>query len=119
MKLKSHSALRSNFGIINNMFKPTRNKTRKGMSVFKSKLEEITGAEKFDPREIGLTKSGAITHASRSLPVRVACVKRVSGGYRVIGRTGGILPVTFGELKAGLRNLNYTGIRMGAINVSL
>jgi len=113
MKLQQHKTLRSNFGILTNLFTPTRNKTRRGMTMFVSKLDKQTGAATYDSRPLGMTKSGAVTF-SRTKVAKVACVKRTKAGYHVIGRTG-ILPVTFGELKRGLKGLGYTGIRSGAI----
>ena len=118
MKLHQHKSLRSNFGILTNLFTPTKNKTRRGMTMFKSKLDEITGNAGFDPRNLALTKSGAIT--LKGTPVaRIACVKRKKGGFHVIGRAGGLLPVTFEELKSGLRGLGYTGLKNGAIRCNL
>ena len=95
--------LTSNWNIIN-INKPVIHK--KGLTRFVSKLDKITGACRC---YVGTSKRAT----------RVACVRnRGKNKYSAVG-VSEIIQGNFNDLKNTLKNLGFTGIRMGAIKATL
>jgi len=89
---------------------PSRNKTRRGLHPFKSKLDEITGAHKgYEPRSMTYNGDTGVQEAVTSSRITFARTKGKNRFHAVgIGEFAG----TFGEFKEEMKRRNFTGYRM-------
>lgn len=108
MKLQTIRPVRSL--CLETIFTPTRNKTRRGMHPFKSKLEQITGESRgYDPRTFNynpLTKRDEIFDPNK----RITLVKtKGKNRFHAVGL--GEFKGTFAELKETMRSNGFSGYR--------
>lgn len=111
MKLQEIRPVRSIDLAATAFFKPSKNKTRRGLNPFHSKLEDITGASKgFEPRNFETRISPrAGNHTTVVVqPVRITRVKTL-GKNRFHAVGVGPIEGNFEAVKSRLKSENFTG----------
>jgi hypothetical protein len=110
MKIQSIKSVRSI--ALDNIFTGKKVNTRRGLSRFQSKLEQETGANRFNPRTLNynpFTKEMEIQKNSR-----ITFVRKNKSGYHAVG-LGQIAASNFEEVKSTLREKGFSGVRMGGL----
>jgi hypothetical protein len=99
MKIPSIRPVRSI--ALDTIFKPSRNKTRRGLNPFKSKLEAISGLNRKDIRP-----------TTYNLATRRIALVRTKGKAKFHAVGFGEFSGSFPAFKIELKRAGYTGIRM-------
>ncbi len=93
-----------------------KKKSRKGLTKFDSYNESFTKADRYDPRSYNIL--GNVRTNTRIANVKRLGGSKTNGKYKVVGITD-VIEGGFDRVKEILRDLHFTGIKMGAVNVKL
>jgi len=110
MKIPSIKSVRSI--ALDNIFTGKKVNTRRGLSRFQSKLDNITGANSFNPRTINYNPFTKEMEVAKN--GRITFVRKNKSGYHAVG-LGQIAAANFEEVKSTLREKGYSAARVGGL----